>query len=601
MGGLRLFPVLVPDGNFALVWGGLMLLIVLYQAVSVPFLLAFEVPDSDVMLGLDFACTLAFFADILVSFNTSFYRKGRLVTDRKAICERYACSWLALDVLSSLPYSWLLQSPFESAPSDRNLMRLVTVARMLRAFRLARLIKMKKSLNLLQQQLSDTWSVFFTALSLCLLLISLAHWAACVFRYAAAFEPGSWLQAYQDTDLLEQYVTTVYWATTTLTTTGYGDVVPLATQERIYGTVIMVLSAGVFSYLIGKIGTLITLLEQDKSEQQERVMTASSFLKTAAVHSEVAYRALRYVDYVWETRKRRTVLDRSLLQLLSEPLKNQVCQHIFGTVLLRAPALGFFGGPFISQLARDVRTDIFAQDDVIFEQGQTSTTFYFLEKGCIEVFLKFHTLAVLQPGQYFGELAFFSAQPRTASVRCLHFAELISLARSSLLELVAQHPKARYALQQIQDRINAKEYGRVGISCYLCSEHSHLAAVCPAVLLTFDRKALARRWARSRSLTLRQQASLQAGPFFRRERKVRRALHYSLSNVTSRAGQSVLTAALRRKAVRSKDWGSAVEEEDSVMTLPEVAESRVEKTRRLSLLSCLEQPRRQPRRRLVVN
>lgn len=592
---MSLFPVLAPDGSFALVWGGLMLLIVVYQAVSVPFLLAFEVPDSTAMLSLDFACTLTLFADILVSFNTSFYRKGHLVADRKAICQRYARSWLTLDVLSSLPYSWLLQSPFEPAPSDRNLMRLVTVARMLRAFRLARLIKMKQSLNLLQQQLSDQWSVSFTALSLCLLLISLAHWAACAFRYAAAFEPGSWLQPYQDTDLWEQYVTTVYWATTTLTTTGYGDVVPLATQERVYGIVIMILSAGVFSYVIGKIGTVITLLEQDENEHQERVITASSFLKTAAVPSEVAYRALRYVDYVWETRKRRTVLDRSLLQLLSEPLRDQVCQHIFGTVLLRAPALGLFGGPFISQLARDVRTDIFAQDDVIFEQGQTSTSLYFLEKGCVEVFIKFHTFAVLQPGQYFGEIAFFSAQSRTASVRCLHFAELISLARSSLLELISQHPKARYALQQVQDRVNSREYGRLGICCYLCSEHSHLAAQCPAVVLTFDRKALARRWARSRSLTLRQQASSQRSPFQRRVRKVRRALHYSLSNVKARAGQSPV----RDKAVRSKDWASAGEEEDSVMTVPEVTEPRAEKNRRFSLLSCLGQPRRQPRPRRV--
>lgn len=586
------FAVLAPDGSFTLIWGGLMLLIVLYQAVSVPFLLAFDIPDTVAMLGLDFACTLAYFADILVGFNTSFYQKGRLVTDRRAICKRYACSWLPLDVLSSLPYSWLLQSPFEPAPSDRNLMRLVTVVRMLRAFRLVRLVKMKGNLSLLQQQLSDKWSIAFTALSLCLLLISSAHWAACVFRYAASYTPGSWLQPFQDTDLLEQYVTAVYWATTTLTTTGYGDVVPIASQERIYGIIIMIFSAGVFSYLIGKIGTVIALLEQDASEHQETVMSASGFLRSAEVPSEVAYRALRYVDYVWETRKHRTVLDRSLLQLLSEPLRDQVCQHIFGTVLLRAPALGVFGGPCISQLARDVRTDIFAQDDVIFEKGQTSTTLYFLEKGVIEVFLKFHTFAVLHPGSYFGELAFFSTQPRTASVRCLHFAELISLDRSSLLNLVAQHPKARYSLQQIQDRINAHEYGRLGIGCYLCSEPSHIAPMCPEILLKIDRQELARRWARSRSFTLRQQ---QTGLFHRRERKVRRALHYSLSNVKATEGHFTT---FKGKAARHEEQLS-VEEEDSVMTLPEAAEPRVEQSRRHSLLSCFEQPRRQPRRRVV--
>lgn len=581
-----LFAVLPPDGSFALGWGALMLFIVIYQAASVPFLVAFEVTDPPALLSLDFACALAYFADIVVSFNTSFYRKGRLVVSRTEISKHYATSWLALDVVSSIPYSWLVEGPFQTAQTDRNLMRLVTVTRLLRAFRLVRLVKMKENLSLLQQRLNDRWSIALTVLWLCMLMVSLAHWTACAFRFAAALGPNSWLQAFLDAGLFEQYVNSAYWAVTTLTTTGYGDVVPVNTQERILGIIIMILSAGVFSYLLGKIGTVIALLEHDTNEHTVTTMEASRFLKGAAVPTEVAYRALRYVDYVWETKNRRTVLDRSLLQLLSEPLRNQVCQHIFGTVLMRAPAFGLFGAPFVSQLARNVNTDIFAQDDVIFEQGQTSTTVYFLEKGCIEVFLMSHTLAVLSPGQHFGELAFFSAAPRTASVRCLHFTEVVSLCRETFLELVEHQPKAQYAFKQVLDRITGQQYGRLGISCYFCMKPTHLAYACPAILLHLDRQAIARKWARSRSMTMRPSASVA---FVRRERKVRRALHYSLCNVRASAG----TVRLQKFRLHPKESDSEDEKTESFVSLPEAQAAKVRPDRRYSLLKLpLQRPLR---------
>ena len=49
----------------------------------------------------------------------------------------------------------------------------------------------------------------------------------------------------------EIYVTGIYWAMTTLTTTGYGDVIAANFGEKVFFTCIMLLSTFLFAYVVG--------------------------------------------------------------------------------------------------------------------------------------------------------------------------------------------------------------------------------------------------------------------------------------------------------------------------------------------------------------
>jgi hypothetical protein len=54
----------------------------------------------------------------------------------------------------------------------------------------------------------------------------------------------------------------MYWVIQTLTTTGYGDLVPVSDNERILATVILAVGATVFSYVIAHISDLIQSFNQ---------------------------------------------------------------------------------------------------------------------------------------------------------------------------------------------------------------------------------------------------------------------------------------------------------------------------------------------------
>jgi hypothetical protein len=62
----------------------------------------------------------------------------------------------------------------------------------------------------------------------------------------------------QDGDpFTDQYSTAFYWAFMTMTTVGYGEVVPRSSPEKIYSILSMIIACGFFSFILGSIGTYL--------------------------------------------------------------------------------------------------------------------------------------------------------------------------------------------------------------------------------------------------------------------------------------------------------------------------------------------------------
>eukprot|EP00976_Prorocentrum_cordatum_P113742 1195743-Prorocentrum_minimum.AAC.10 len=78
-----------------------------------------------------------------------------------------------------------------------------------------------------------------------LVLVILAmHWEACGFFYIAkqsGYSETTWLHGsnlphtgpLEDLPMMKQYITSAYWALTTITTVGYGDISPVSEYEKV--------------------------------------------------------------------------------------------------------------------------------------------------------------------------------------------------------------------------------------------------------------------------------------------------------------------------------------------------------------------------------
>lgn len=74
----------------------------------------------------------------------------------------------------------------------------------------------------------------------------------------------------------------------------------------------------------------------------------------------------------------------------------------------------------------------------IFKEGEMNNAMYIILKGSVEIFFTVNNsqtrLALMRPGDFFGEMALFSSNPRSATARALTNSELATIESKQQLE-----------------------------------------------------------------------------------------------------------------------------------------------------------------------
>jgi predicted enzyme related to lactoylglutathione lyase len=87
---------------------------------------------------------------------------------------------------------------------------------------------------------------------------------ACIFFLIADYEDDNkgvitWLNLLGEDDVrsaIDVYVASMSWSFTTVATVGYGDIYAVTEAEKIFATIAMIISCGVFAYIVGFLGSV---------------------------------------------------------------------------------------------------------------------------------------------------------------------------------------------------------------------------------------------------------------------------------------------------------------------------------------------------------
>lgn len=110
-------------------------------------------------------------------------------------------------------------------------------------------------------------------------------------------------------------------------------------------------------------------------------------------------------------------------------------------VLARLPLFEGISEDSLARLTAVVGEQDFAGGQFIVRQGQVGTGLYVLLAGSVTVERGSDELAVLGPGDFFGELAVIDQRPRGASVKAIEPTRCLALASWDLLDLLERDPK----------------------------------------------------------------------------------------------------------------------------------------------------------------
>jgi hypothetical protein len=249
------------------VWDGLLLLLLIYIAIMVPFVMGFEPEETPFLAGMEHIINSVFIVDIVLNFRTGYTEEdGVEELSWNKVGLRYLRTWFVLDFVSSVPIDYIIaQDKSPSGPINPQTLKLLKSSKVARIVKMVRFIKMFKVVRSsdITERLSDMVQssraharatfvgVFGFGLVLC-------HWLAC---FMAASGDMRFLESYRDFDdagAARRYGAAMYWAMTTMSTCGYGDVTPQADSERHFAIVAMVVGCGYWGYVLGHMTSIIS-------------------------------------------------------------------------------------------------------------------------------------------------------------------------------------------------------------------------------------------------------------------------------------------------------------------------------------------------------
>ena len=207
-------------------WDLLIMVLILYSAVTVPVHIGFNSDSTGAMWLLEMMMSLLFMADLVLTFRTAYLDDSVWVRDPGRIARNYLSGWFWIDGPSSVPVE-LIELAMPTPEDSSSSLGLLRFLRMFRLVRLLRLLKIDKYMSRLEEML-DVNLRALRVVQLVLKMSFIAHLQACSWFYVGSFtvDPElheTWVRTYDegsavDAPLSKQYLYCIYWALTTLTT-----------------------------------------------------------------------------------------------------------------------------------------------------------------------------------------------------------------------------------------------------------------------------------------------------------------------------------------------------------------------------------------------
>jgi hypothetical protein len=399
-----------------------------------------------------------------------------------------------------------------TARNEARSVRLLRMTKLTRFVRLSKLLKLGllhklngaimqfvKNLGVTKLGLEFTMRVT----GLLILLIACMHLCGCIWlhmgleEYEAAqaesnhsyldlaqFAPGkeyNWmikLYGSAPPDNLNQYIDAAYWVMVTLSSVGYGDVLPSSSTERFFTTVLIVFGTFLYAYIVGSFTNMLSNMGADKSAFDTKMRSVQELCKFLNVPDELEQRVQNFYEYRYMN---KTMFSEELSQELPSRLRADLVLHKYSAIIEKVPFFHGIREDAVVDICAKMKSTSIMPEDLIIQRGEPYRELVIMNSGkarsvveptpdteivgSTKVVAAADVCIEYQEGSFFGELEFLGfSEVRCVTVQALRFTEISTLNPNDIESVLDVHIGLRRRLTR---------YGKLKM------ELDEMMAVCP--------------------------------------------------------------------------------------------------------------------------
>jgi len=385
--------MLHPESRARHCWDTLLVILLMYIAIMTPFLSSFGNDfESERLELVEEVVAYAFIVDIFINFRTGYYDCKDVIMDPKTVACHYLRGWFIVDLVSSLPMQNL--AAFK-------------VSKLFKVVRLSKLLEFQHKFRngQLGQVLDDLTSASHLQMAIrpatiLLYLLLFCHWLACFLKFSG---PG-YLMEYQDVsgNPGREYLAALYWAMTTMTTVGYGDITPKSDWERVFAMVGMAVGGSFYGYVIGTISSIVSNRDLNRAAYQHRLDNLQAWLEHHRFPKDMRKRIRSYLK---EHLSERAAIDvAEIMHDLSPELREDVGNYLLHDDVKTNPLFDGISTGILAHTLHLIQKVTAHADAVVVRSGEPGTAMFILIKGTATYERPSDdVIKTLSPGDSFGE------------------------------------------------------------------------------------------------------------------------------------------------------------------------------------------------------
>lgn len=205
-----------------------------------------------------------------------------------------------------------------------------------------------------------------------------------------------------------------------------------------------------------RIGNACQKLGQKSEAAKEYILAADMYAEVGFVVKALAqYKlALRLDPANKEAQDKMELLhsNKTITELKLEPIEDGAQEPTRSVI----PLFSDFTQEEFNEFTKRMIIHTLAPGKTIIKEGDTGRSVFILTRGAVKVFFTIRgkkvELAALQASDFFGEIAFLTGKPRTATVETIEESDVLEVSEEDLTEMISKSPRIREVLHNYQEQ-----------------------------------------------------------------------------------------------------------------------------------------------------